>query len=508
MNFDFLKGLKGLDTVYKPCTNAEELVKSKPDLSMVAARKSAELIAKFVYMAAHASALENQTFADILADYQVRQFINDRHVMDAFHYIRKNGNTAVHGDQEPDPEVALSVLQNLHYVAGETAKDLDLISSYPDFDENIIGNPNAAFDENVQIAEKAMQMFIEYVQQHERDKHGRLVTFDFRNPAHRAYVLHGRVEMHERIVFDHQPYYQSTLEYLQRYVSFLNDMAYERSDYDDLCTPGSFKTSIILDGELVYTGDNGGNLQTVLYDRLPNAKTFEIDCYVYANMRSFYANPDPDAVTDAINEDDMWQGRGMADQLEALKRKEKFIYKAKFWYPDDDSHTEFAYIRNGKSYDVEDICSADIVQQASKCKFYGDMITMYAAFDFKSHPEIVQQLRQAVLNYVSEDDHPYLEELWEENEEYDDCGYLLSGSCIPDADLSLSQQFADKINQILAPIADQCTIYMNYFVWSSKQDKPDPTMPALNHCFYDDDNFAVASFVWEDNKLQLVGKIL
>ncbi|MBR6809846.1 MAG: DUF4145 domain-containing protein, partial [Clostridia bacterium] len=186
MNFDFLKGLKGLDTVYKPCTNAEELVKSKPDLSMVAARKSAELIAKFVYMAAHASALENQTFADILADYQVRQFINNRHVMDAFHYIRKNGNSAVHGDQEPDPKIALSVLQNLHYVAGETAKDLDLISSYPDFDENIIGNPNAAFDENVQIAEKAMQMFIEYVQQHERDKHGRLVTFDFRNPAHRA----------------------------------------------------------------------------------------------------------------------------------------------------------------------------------------------------------------------------------------------------------------------------------------------------------------------------------
>lgn len=483
-------------------------MKSKPYLSLVAARKSAELLAKFVYMAAHASALENQTFADILSDYQVRRFINDRHVMDAFHYIRKNGNTAVHGDQESNPETALSVLQNLHFVAGETAKDLDLIHSYPDFDENIEEHPDATFDEDIQIAEKAMQMFVEYVAQHERDKNGRLVTFDFRNPAHLAYALHGRVEMHERIVFDHQPYYQSTLEYLQKYVSFLNDMAFERSDYDDLCTPGFFKTSITLDGELAYTDDNGASLHTVLYDRLPNAKSFEIDCYVYANMRSFYTNPDPDAATDAIDEEDMWQGRGMADQLEALKRKEKFIYKAAYRYPDDDSHTEFAYIRNGKSYDVEDICCANIVQQADNCKFYGDMITMYAEFDHKSYPEIVQQLREVVLAYVCEDDHPYLEELWADNEEYGECGYLLSGSCIPDADLSMSQQFADQVNQILTPIADQCTIYMNHPVWSNNKEKPDPTIPSLNHCFYDDDKFAVASFVWENNKLQLVGKIL
>lgn len=30
MNFDFLKGLRGLDTVYGSCTDAEELVRSKP----------------------------------------------------------------------------------------------------------------------------------------------------------------------------------------------------------------------------------------------------------------------------------------------------------------------------------------------------------------------------------------------------------------------------------------------------------------------------------------------
>lgn len=495
MNFDFLKGLKGLDTVYKPCTNAEELVKSKPDLSMVAARKSAELIAKFVYMAAHASALENQTFADILADYQVRQFINNRHVMDAFHYIRKNGNSAVHGDQEPDPKIALSVLQNLHYVAGETAKDLDLISSYPDFDENIIGNPNAAFDENVQIAEKAMQMFIEYVQQHERDKHGRLVTFDFRNPAHRAYALHGRVDMHERIEFDHQPYFHSTLEYIQRYVDFLHEMALEREGVEDN-SAGFFKTVITIDGENAYTSHDGRELHTVLYERLPLAKNFAIDCYVYANLRTFYDNPDPKAVHDAINEDDIWQGRGMADQLEALKRKEKFIYKAVFRYPDDDSHTEFAYIRNGRSYDVETLCKPDILQKAKGCHFYGEGITLFSGLDSKTHPEIVQQLRDAVRAYLPEDEVNCLTDFWEEDDEEEDggSGILLVGSYINDDELTKSQQFVDEINRILAPYAEQY--------------EPDYSELELNHCFYDQEKFAVAQFVWEDHQLKLVGTIL
>lgn len=508
MNFDFLKGLKGLDTVYKPCTDAEDLVKSKPYLSLIAARKSAELLAKFVYMAAHATTLQDLTFADILADYQVRNFINDRNVMDAFHLVRKKGNMAVHGDQDPDPGVALSVLQNLHYIAGETAKDLDLINSYPDFDENIAENPEASFDEDIQITEKAMAMFIDYIEKHPKDSQGRLVTFDFRNPAHWAYAVHGRVEMHEYIEFDHQPYYQSTLEYLQRYVQFLDDMAWERGDCEDPNSTVHAKFVIKIDGVTAFPTENNTSLYTVLTDALPKARNFSIDCRVYGNLRSFYENPDENARTNAINEGDLWQGRGMADQLEALKKREKFIYKAMFWYPDDDSHTEFAYIRNGKSYDVEDICKTNFLSSAKEYAFYGDDMSMYAEFDYQSHPEIVQLLRKTVLTYLPDDEHSYIEELWEENDDEGDSGYLLSGSCIADADLSKSQQFVEQINKILEPIADQCAIYMNYSVWISKNDKPDPSVPSLEHCFYDEKNFGVASFVWRDHKLQLVGTVL
>ena len=89
MNFEFLKGLKGLDEAYRPCTDAEELLRSKPYWSMAASRKGAEMLAKFIYMAAHYSAAEYMTFADILHDQQVLRFINDRSVIQEFHHNKQ-----------------------------------------------------------------------------------------------------------------------------------------------------------------------------------------------------------------------------------------------------------------------------------------------------------------------------------------------------------------------------------------------------------------------------------
>ena len=101
----------------------------------------------------------------------------------------------------------------------------------------------------------------------------------------------------------------------------------------------------------------------------------------------------------------------------------------------------------------------------------------------------------------------YVEETWEDNEEEGDFGYLLSGNCLPDKDLSKAQQFVDAINRILTPIADQCTIHMNHSIWSNRE-APDPAIPSLDHCFYDPERFGVASFVWEDRKLKLVGTLM
>ena len=88
---------------------------------MTASRKSAELLARFIYLASHSQQMEELTFAEILRDVTVKRFVHNWDVMDAFHYIRKSGNKAVHGDDDELPEDAIDVLHDLHFVAGETA---------------------------------------------------------------------------------------------------------------------------------------------------------------------------------------------------------------------------------------------------------------------------------------------------------------------------------------------------------------------------------------------------
>lgn len=503
MNFDFLKGLNGLDVIYKSSNSAEQLVRSDPSSSATISRKSAETLARFVYLAAYEKDSQHLSFADILTDPKVRNFINNRNVINAFHFIRKTGNIGAHTTQKIEEKQAVSVLQNLHYVSGEIAKELDLISDYPDFDENIALYPNATADMQIVIQEEVRKMFLEYIQAHPKDEHGRLVTVDLRNPAHWEYVIHGRVRMHERIEFEHQPYYQSTLEYLQKYMYFMFERAEDRDIFSD--EPCMACISITINGKTVPKNE----WRSALMEQLPHAQSFAIDLYADGNFRAFYDNTDPDAFSDAIDEEELWQGRGMADHLEGLKRREAFTYKAIIRYSDDDSHTEFYYIRNGKSYDVADLCRPDIVQRAKGYAFYGEMM-MHADFDHHAHMPVLQQLRDAVRAYVSPEALSQLEENWEELEEEDSYGYLFTGSIDidNDGDLTRTQHFIDQFNQILAPIADQCTIYMDYPVTTSKAPRPDPALPALRHCFYDMQNFAVASFVWKDQRLQLVGTIL
>ena len=130
---------------------------------------------------------------------------------------------------------------------------------------------------------------------------------------------------------------------------------------------------------------------------------------------------------------------------------------------------------------------------------------------------------------------PYIEDVWDEEDEEAEgktiC--LLSGTEIIDGDLSGSNAFAEKINQILAPIAEQCRIFFGDQYMKHKTLPLDPaslkpaharhvklvqelyagvdidsSIPELDHCFYDADRFGIAAFVWKDHKLQLVGTIL
>ena len=112
MNFEFLKDLRGFETVYKNCCNAEKLAMTMPDQSVATAGKSAEILAKNIYMIAHKQRIEGLKFVDILKDSTFQRFINNRDVIDAFHYIRKSRNHVAHDNEQEcaDTENARSAL--------------------------------------------------------------------------------------------------------------------------------------------------------------------------------------------------------------------------------------------------------------------------------------------------------------------------------------------------------------------------------------------------------------
>ena len=228
MNFEFLRNLRGLGYIYENCTNAEKLVSSMPVQSVFTSRKSAELLAKFIYMAAHNQEMEDLSFADILADPTVRGFVHNRDIMDAFHYIRKSGNRAVHGNDQETSEDAIAVLQDLHYVAGETACMLGLIKNYPDFEAKIGAYPDAVYTDEENINQKAREMFLSYIEefnaQLERDQYIEMKDYDWF-----TYSIESNVEMHEYLEFKYRPKQLELIEYLQRYLSTLLRLSIERS---------------------------------------------------------------------------------------------------------------------------------------------------------------------------------------------------------------------------------------------------------------------------------------
>lgn len=499
MNFEFLKDLTGLEAIYGPCTDAEELAISKPYLSMTAARKSAELLARFIYIASHYEAAEGISFVDILRDDKVRSYINNRSVENAFHHIRRSGNSAVHGENdEIRKEQAIAILEDLHYVAGETAKRLKLINNYPAFDSDIAENPNATFNEKQAVAEKAQEMFLSYLKE-EREKH--LVSFDSDNQAHYDYFSKSIAIMHEYLEFSKQTNMKTTLEYIKKYLQYIacSAVAIKDDEYDKECDD-LFWDKLIVD--LVLSVDDkqyrlckedcgtgkmpDGIIKGI--QALETASTFSVDVFADGNFRGFYLDVIDTTIKESIrkiDEESPWMGHGMSEYLESIRRREQFTYKGIFVYNTHNYDSEVYYIKDGKSYNPELICTPDILNDQNHIIWTGSSIILTVDFDFDTYPGLIEKLHEEVRNSIPKEEVPYVEDIWEE-EEY---GVLLNGTDWAVDDLMIVQDFLNRINTILEPIKDSCT----YFI---------------EHCWYNLNDFAVAYIQVIDGKLMISGKKL
>lgn len=455
MNFEFLKNLRGLGNIYENCANAEKLAKRMPTQSVFTSRKSAELLAKFIYMAAHKQEMEGLSFADVLADPTVRKFVSNRDIMDAFHYIRKSGNQAAHGDSRETSEDAISVLQRLHYVVGETACRLKLIKSYPDFEPTFDSFSDAKYADDVNeedIDQKALEMFLSYVEEFNAQREREQYTEDY---DCLAYSVESNVEMHEYLEFKRRPKQQDLTEYLQRYLSTLLRLSTERSPEKaeelELSHPVTLDAKLIF-GQKQYSSKDKDSFALALKKELPEADGFTIDLFCTGVLREFYNEEDEEGNHrfNMIRKDAAWKGAGMLDTLEAYKRRNAFTYKLAAYFPDSG---EFMYekIVDGKEIDVLDSCDPSILEKAVSRDWWSLSLILWAKFDFEKYADKLNALHDIVRENIPQSEVEFCEETWAEGDPH----ILCNGIQWENVDLNEVQRFLDKINAVLLPIKDE-----------------------------------------------------
>jgi hypothetical protein len=504
MNFEFLKNLRGLGYLYENCSNAEKLAMTMPVQSVFTSRKSAELLARFLYMAAHNQEMEDLSFADLLSDPAVRRFINSREVMNAFHYIRKTGNRAVHADDKERPEDALAVLEDLHYVAGETACLLGLIRDYPVFNKDIGSYPDAIYFDEKNVEEKAREMFLAYVEefdaQLEREKYLEMKDYDWLR-----YSIEGSVDMHEYLEFHHQPRSLELIEFLQSYLLTLLRLSIQRSP--ERAEELKLSRPVILDARLIIGGQAYSNKDPEEFFRaiekdLPKAKEFIIDLICKGVLREYFNDEDmgfPGERTNMILKDAAWTGFGMRDRLESYKRREFFTYYHMSYLPNSGSFIAAA-IDKGRSMQQMDLFDADIKLSPDltvDCDGLG--IFFEGDGDVDEFPEFIEAFKRLARENVYESQLHFCEEAWDpENENY-----------IPDCILSYVQIKADTIgeyNTFLEKLNKLAAMWNGRIkLWADDVDLEASISGTANNVLYNIQEMTLALITSENGELKIVG---
>ena len=482
MNFEFLKDLRGLNYVYENCSNAEKLAMTMPVQSVFTARKSAELLAKFIFLAAHNEQMETMNFVDILDDPAVREFIDDRKVMNAFHYIRKSGNRAVHGDDQETAEEAIEVLEDLHFVAGETACMLGLIDDYPIFNDKISVYPEAKYVDDKDIEEKAQKMFLDYVEKYDAQKereHYYQTNIDnlieeFDSMGSGMLMVPGDVDLNEVIEFKHKPVHESSIKPIQAYFGFLGIRAlkklrgelYRELEGREL----RYNAELTIYGENGYTTTNLPEfVYGIMYD-LPSADGFKITSTYYGPSVAPWFEANSKEIKSEFSQ-----------EVAEIGLQEEFTYSVfEFLY----NHGEgwVGKFENGAWVDLKPQYSSKIVNKEYPKEWFCWYVNLAIEFDFEKYSAILQKLRECVKKHVPSDQYEYCESAWE-----DDPQILINGVSWPTKKLSLVQDFLNEINAIIEPIKDECDC------------------GADGHWYYYEFPFAVATWDWTDDGFKVMG---
>lgn len=138
-NFDIIKGIDGLGTIYRYCAAAEDFQVNNPVISAQQARLALETMIKTVYRLKGWQIGEKASLLSLTTDDRFTGFIDSEDLMKRIHYVRKIGNTAAHaGDGFVGPRESFFTILNLYYIIGSIMLAWQVIDSLPDFDKGLI----------------------------------------------------------------------------------------------------------------------------------------------------------------------------------------------------------------------------------------------------------------------------------------------------------------------------------------------------------------------------------
>lgn len=162
-NFDYLKEINGLGTLYKLCNAAEETQTTDADACALNCRKALEAIVEIVYRLKKEPMGQRESLMSLTTREPYTKLIaDDEKLAMATNYVRKTGNIAAHSGGVTRREAFFSLL-NIYNVVGKLLLRLELIEELPPFDNDLIPRKPSPFSEPKPTEDPAPKELIDQV---------------------------------------------------------------------------------------------------------------------------------------------------------------------------------------------------------------------------------------------------------------------------------------------------------------------------------------------------------
>lgn len=138
MNFDYLKDIPELSTLYRYCDAAERNQYANPEVSALNARRALEWTARAILMMKNLEIPERFSLFDMVTSPEFTEFVNDDRLMMAVHYIRKIGNSGAHVGPPVKRKESFFAVLNIYNFVGAVLQKLRVIDNLAPFDKELL----------------------------------------------------------------------------------------------------------------------------------------------------------------------------------------------------------------------------------------------------------------------------------------------------------------------------------------------------------------------------------